>query len=171
MPISPSRSLARQARLLSQIIKAIRFDRRMKAADVARGMGIGLRTYEDFEAGRGRLDLEKVRLFGLATDSDAVAITLGLLFGSREIALRALENKAPTILWVALREFESEVGDQLAVIPGSYFLESLRQAFCRLREYLQKRDSSAERWLEEEIRRLYTTLDHGDKAGPDDEQG
>lgn len=170
MPISPSRSLARQARLLSQIIKAIRFDRRMKAADVAAGMGIGLRTYEDFEAGRGSLDLEKVRLFGLATDCDAVAITLGLLFGSREIALRALENKAPTILWVALREFESDVGDQLAVIPGSYFLESLRQAFGRLREYLQKRDTSAERWLEEEIRRLYTPPDHGDKAEPDDEQ-
>lgn len=168
MPISPSRSVARQARLLSQILKAIRLDRRLKAADVARAMAIGLRTYEDFEAGRGRLDLEKVRLFGLATDSDAVAITLGLLFGSREIALRALENKAPTILWVALREFEADVGDQMAIIPGSYFLESLRLAFGRLREYLQKRDSSAERWLEDEIRRLYTPFDHGVEPDDDD---
>lgn len=128
----------------------------MKTAETARAMGISLRTYEDFEAGRGRLDLEKVRLFGLATDTDAVAITLGLLFGSRETALRALDNKAPTILWIAMQEFEADVGDQMALIPGSYFLESLRQAFGRLRDYLQKRDSSAERWLEVEIRRLYT---------------
>lgn len=173
MPGSPSRSLSRQARLLSTIVKAIRLQRRMRAADVARAMGIGLRTYEDFEAGRGSLDLEKVRLFGLATDSDAVGITLGLLFQSRETALRAVDNKASTILWIAMQEFEGDVGDQMAVIPGSHFLESLRQAFGRLREYLQKRDTSAERWLEDEIRRLYTPDKDGDDAadGSDDERG
>ena len=101
------------------IVKAVRFERRLKAADVAERMGIGLRTYEEFEAGRGALDLEKVRLFGLATNSDAVAITLGLLFGTKETALRGLDNKASTILWIALQEFEGEVGDQVAVIPGS----------------------------------------------------
>lgn len=155
MPSPPSRSLARQARLLSVIVKAVRFERRLKAADVAERMGIGLRTYEEFEAGRGGLDLEKVRLFGLATNSDAVAITLGLLFGTKETALRGLDNKASTILWIALQEFEGEVGDQVAVIPGSYFLESLRLGFGRLREYLHKRDTTAERWLDDEIRRLY----------------
>ena len=139
----------------------------MKPIQVAAGMGIGLRTYEEFEAGRGRLDLEKVRLFGLATDSDAVAITLGLLFGSRDGAMRALENKASTILWIALQEFEEDVGDQMAVIPGSFVLESLRQAFVRLRDYLLKRDTSAERYLEDEIRRLYTPAPEAD--GEDDE--
>jgi transcriptional regulator with XRE-family HTH domain len=153
MSISPSSSLARQGRLLHTIIKAIREERRMRPPQVAAAMGIGLRTYEEFEAGRGRLDLEKVRLFGLATDSDAVAITLGLLFGSKDSALR---NKGSTIMWITLREFEEGVGDQMAVIPGSLILETLRQAFNRLRDYLLKRDTSAERYLEEEIRRLYT---------------
>jgi hypothetical protein len=96
-----------------------------------------------------------------------VAITLGLLFGSRETAMRAVDNKASTILWIALQEFEGDVGDQMAVIPGAHFLESLRQAFGRLREYLQKRDTSAERWLEDEIRRLYTPSSQSD--GNDDE--
>lgn len=128
-------------------------------------MGIGLRTYEDFEAGRGRLDLEKVRLFGLATDTDAVAIALGLMFGSKETALRALDNKSSTILWIALREFEDEAGDKISAIPGAYFLESLRQAFDRLRDYLQKRDTSAERWLDDEIRRLYEPEPAEDDAG------
>ena len=47
------------------------------------------------------------------------------------------------------------------------------QAFGRLREYLQKRDTSAERWLEDEIRRLYTPDKDGDDAadGSDDERG
>lgn len=169
MSISPSNSLARQGRLLHTIIKSIRLERRMKPGAVAAGMGIGLRTYEEFEAGRGRLDLEKVRLFGLATDSDAVAITLGLLFGSRESAMRALENKASTILWIALQEFEGDVGDQMAVIPGSFILETLRQAFVRLRDYLLKRDTSAERYLEDEIRRLYTPQRHPDDESEDGE--
>lgn len=171
MPNPPSSSISRQARLLSAIVKAVRGERRMKAAEVAERMGIGLRTYEEFEAGRGSLDLEKVRLFGLATDSDAVAITLGLLFGSKEAALRALENKSSTILWIAMQEFEQDVGDQVAIIPGSYFLESLRQAFGRLREYLQKRDTSAERWLEDEIRRLYTPPRDDEDEPPDDDGG
>lgn len=128
----------------------------MKTAEVAQAMGVSQRCYEDFEAGRGRLDLEKVRLFGRATDSDAVAITLGLLFGSPEAALRATGNKAPSILWLSLREFEAEVGEQMSIIPGTHLLEAFRQAFGRLREFLQKRDASAERWLEVEIRRLYT---------------
>jgi hypothetical protein len=137
----------------------------MKAAEVAEAMGIGLRTYEDFEAGRGRLDLEKVRLFGRATDTDAVAITLGLLFGSKDTAMRALNNKAPTILWIGLQEFESDVGDQMSIIPGSYFLEALRHGFIRLREYLQKRNDSAERWLETEIQRLYTPTSEDEDGG------
>lgn len=167
MSISPSSSLARQGRLLHTIIKAIREERRMRPPQVAAAMGIGLRTYEEFEAGRGRLDLEKVRLFGLATDSDAVAITLGLLFGSKDSAMRALENKGSTILWIAMQEFEEDVGDQMAVIPGSFVLETLRQAFNRLRDYLLKRDTTAERYLEEEIRRLYTP----DKVADDDQGG
>lgn len=156
MPRSPSLSLAKQARLLSVIIKTIRLERRMKAIEVARGMGIALRTYEDFEGGRGSLDLEKVRLFGRATDTDALAITFGLLLGSKETALRAMDNKFASVLWVALREFEKEAGDQISVIPGGYFLESLRAAFIRLKEYLLKRDASAERWLELEIQKLHT---------------
>ncbi len=163
MPSSPPRSLASQARLLSAIVKSIRLERRMKAAEVAKAMGIGLRTYEDFEAGRGRLDLEKVRLFALATDADAAAITLGLLFGSDETAMRAADNKASTILWIALQEFEKDVGDQMSVIPGSHFLESLRHGFELLREYLQRRDVSAERRLELEIQRLYAP--DGDREG------
>lgn len=155
MPDPPSRSLARQARLLSAIIKSIRLERRMKAAEVAAAMGLGLRTYEDFEAGRGRLDLEKIRRFASATDTDAAAITLGLLFNSRETALGAIDNKAATILWIGLREFEDEVGDELATIPCGYFLESLRHGFERLKDYLSRRDNSTERWLEGEIDRLY----------------
>lgn len=165
MSSPPSWSVTRQARLLASIIKSIRLERRMKTAEVAAAMGVSLRTYEDFEAGRGRLDLEKVRLFGKATESDAVAITLGLLFGSRDIAMRAMGNKASTILWIALREFEDDVGDQMATIPGAFFLEALRHGFNRLREYLQKRETGAERWLEDEIQRLYSPSQAPDGDG------
>ena len=118
-------------------------------------MGLSPKTYENFEAGRGRLDLARIRQFADATESDAVAIMLGAMFESVDIALRAMDNKISTILWIALSEFSEDTGEAVASIPGAVAFEAFRQAFRDLSGYLRRRDESAERWLEREIRRLY----------------
>lgn len=148
-------SYARQSKLLSIILKTIRKERRLTAAEVAKAMGLALKTYENFEAGRGRLDLEKIRLFAEATRSDALAIVHGVMFEAPEGAIRAMDNKISTILWIALREFGDEVGDALAALPGTAVFEAFRGAFSTLADLLKRRDKSAERWLEREISRLY----------------
>lgn len=154
---------SQQSELLSLILKTIRRERRMKGSEVAAAMGVALKTYENFEAGRGRLDLEKIRLFAEATRSDAVAIVLALLFGSLEIALRAMDNKISTILWIALREFGEDVGDAMSGIPGTAAFEAFRHAFKELADLLRRRDDAAERWLEQEISRLYRPPSSGDE--------
>jgi transcriptional regulator with XRE-family HTH domain len=148
-------SYAQQQELLALVLRTIRRERRMKAAEVAEAMGIAPKTYENFEAARGRLDFEKLRRFADATRSDAVAILLSVLFKSPDIALRASDNKISTILWIALHEFGDNVGDTMAGIPGAIAFEAFRQAFASLAEYLRQREDGVDRWLEDEIRRLY----------------
>jgi hypothetical protein len=48
-----------QNETLSAALRLIRAHRRMKSADVARGMNMALRSYEHFEAGGGRINLER----------------------------------------------------------------------------------------------------------------
>jgi transcriptional regulator with XRE-family HTH domain len=156
MASSSTNSLQTQARLVSTILKTIRLERRMRPAEVAQAMGMAQRTYENFEAGRGRLDLEKIRRFAQATRSDPVAILLGVMFGSVDTALRAMENKAAMIQWIAFDEFQAREGDLVATLPAGVMLQALRHACEEMSEHLRRRDNAAERWLEQAITRLYT---------------
>ncbi len=152
---SPSTPLARQARLLSQILKALRKERRMTAAEVAAGMGIAVRTYQDFEAGKGDLDLNKILLFATATATDAVSIVLALLFRDPDLARQSMDNKLPTTFWISFKEFRDDVGEQLNVVPPALLLEGFRRVYEEIKLYLRKRADSAEDWLERAIADAY----------------
>ncbi|HQR90617.1 MAG TPA: helix-turn-helix transcriptional regulator [Caulobacter sp.] len=152
---TPSTRLGRQARLQSQTLKMLRKERRMTAAEVASSMGVALRTYQDFEAGRGDLDLAKVRLFAAATRTDAAAITLGLLFEDADIARQTMDNKIPTTFWISLREFRAEAGEQLNTVPPALFLEGFRRVYEEVRAFLRKRADSTDNWLERAIAKTY----------------
>ncbi len=158
-------SYARQSELLSEILKTIRRERRLKALEVASAMGISEKAYENFEAGRGRLNFDKIKLFAEATRSDALAIVHGVMFNEPQVAYRSMDNKVSTILWIALRGFGDDVGDAIASLPGTAAFEAFRQAFSGLGDLLKRRTNGAERWLEREISRLY----RGDKDEPESE--
>ncbi len=49
-----------QSETLSSALRLIRAHRRMKSAEVAEAMGMALRSYEHFEAGGGRINLERI---------------------------------------------------------------------------------------------------------------
>ena len=49
-----------QSETLSSALRLIRTHRRMKSAEVAEAMGMALRSYEHFEAGGGRINLERI---------------------------------------------------------------------------------------------------------------
>lgn len=56
--------------VLSSSLRLIRSHRRMRAADVAQGMNMALRSYEHFESGAGRINIERIHRFAEVTDSD-----------------------------------------------------------------------------------------------------
>jgi transcriptional regulator with XRE-family HTH domain len=146
--------LERQRRLLSTILKTIRGLRRLSARGVADAMGLKLRTYYDFEAGQGVLDIARIWRFATATDSDPVAIVEALMLGAPEHAVRCMDNKAASIMLGSFRQFSDRVGDRMIHIGSAAVIEAFKRPFEGLEEHLERRDVSAERWLERHSPRI-----------------
>lgn len=143
-----------QSETLSAALRLIRSHRRMKTADVARGMNMALRSYEHFEAGGGRVNLERIHRFAEVTDSDPHAILAALALGSPEFALRTIDNKLMTILMVALQEFDEEVGDVLAELDARTIINTFTRALKDLALQSVRRDSAANAWLQQRMGKL-----------------
>jgi len=172
----PSTPLARQARLLKKILKVVRKERRMSQQEVADSMRIPLRTYQDFEAGSGALDLRKLRLFARATRSDPVALQLALFFKRPEVALYTIDSKLPMTFWIAFFELMTKVGASLNVVPPRLVLSGMRRMTEEIDEYLVRHAASAETYLEKAWADIYNddgdedddvAADNDDEGGPD----
>src|SRR3990167_8732769 len=141
--VGPSSApLARQARLLSRTLKLVKKERRITPDEIAAGMGVAKRTYQDFEAGKGDFDLSKIRRFAKATRADAIAIV-------------TMRNKLPMTAWVAFREIWRILGDRLHLIPAAQVLLGMRKMGDDLQTYLDRRKDSTEDWLERTLDKLY----------------
>lgn len=154
-----------QNETLSAALRLIRAHRRMKSADVARGMNMALRSYEHFEAGGGRINLERVHRFAEVTDSDPHAIMAALALGSPAFALRCADNKLMTIFTVAVQEFDAEVGDAIAELDARTIINTFTKALKDLAVQSVRRDSAADAWLEQRLRRLVSPA-NGEDEGP-----
>ena len=160
---SPSRPLARQARQLAHIVKTLRKERRMTVAEVAEKMGVAPRTYQDFEAGKGELDLHKIRLFASAARNDAIGNILAVTFDDPELAVQTMDNKLLSAFWITFKEFRERVGARLMLVPPALFLAAFRRAFEEIEAYLAKRTESTEEWLERAIAEACLPLSSGSK--------
>lgn len=143
-----------QSATLSAALRLIRGRRGLKAAEVAARMGMALRSYEHFEAGGGRINLERIHRFAEATESDPHAIVAALALGSPEFALRCADNQLMTILMVALQEFDQEAGGLIVELEARTIINVFTGALKDLAVQAARRDSAASAWLEERLGRL-----------------
>lgn len=143
-----------QSATLSTALRQIRTYRRMRAADVARDMGMALRSYEHFEAGGGRVNLERIHRFAEVTRSDPYAILTALALGSAEFALRCADNKLMMILTVALQDFDRDVGDAIAALDALPIINAFTKALQELRDHTARREGEADQWLRSRVTRL-----------------
>lgn len=104
--------------VLSAAIRGIRRLRGLSATETAAGMHLALRTYQDFEAGRGRLNVDYVHRFCRFVDADPDAIFASLTIGSPEFAIRCATNKFMRIVMIAMQEINDQLGDRLAAIEA-----------------------------------------------------
>jgi transcriptional regulator with XRE-family HTH domain len=135
--------------ILSAALKSIRKDRRMRASEVARALGMPLRSYEHFEAGRGRITLDKIMRFGAATNSDPLAIITAVILKSPEFALRCADNKLMTILMIAISELNDELGNDIVFLEPGTLIGAFTRVTKDLNDHVAKRDLFAENWFKE----------------------
>ncbi len=143
-----------QSETLSAALRLIRTHRRLKTSEVAAEMGMALRSYEHFEAGGGRINIQRIHRFAEVTGSDVHAIIAALALGSPAFALRCADNQLMTILLVALQEFDEAVGDAIPELDARVIINTFTKALNDLAVQSVRRDSAASAWLEERLGRL-----------------
>lgn len=144
-----TREEGQDAQLLSQAMRAIRKARRLRPTEMARLLDMPVRSYEHFEAGRGKISWDRIVRFGHATDSDPVALLAVLAVGKPEFALHCADNKLMTILMLAMGELEDELGADIALLSSANMVGAFTRIVKELVESVRKRDTFAEQWLEE----------------------
>lgn len=118
--------------LLSRALRAVRRLRGMSSRETAAAMNMQLRTYQRFEAGQARPNLDHIHRFSRATRSDPHAILMAVAIGAPEFAVRAADNHLATILVVALQSFDRAQGDRIAELDPRTVISAVTGLFDRL---------------------------------------
>ena len=145
-----------QSQVLTAALRLIRKQRKLRAVDIADRMNMPLRSYEHFESGAGRINLERIHRFAEVTNSDAHAILAALAIGSPAFALRCADNKLATIIAVVLQEFDEEAGDAIADLDARTIINAFTKTLKDLADQSVRKDAEAEAWLAERKGRLMT---------------
>jgi len=142
-------------RNLSQALRAIRHSRQLSALDVARRMGLPRRSYAFFEAGGGRMNIERIMSFAHVTDSDPYAIVASVMIGAPELAVRTADNKLMTAFTILLQEFNTDVGDDIGRLETRAAISAFSGAFSSLADAAAAhRKNSSRDWLAERAPKL-----------------
>jgi hypothetical protein len=116
----------------------------MRPPDVARAMGLPLRSYERFEAGAGRMDWSRILAFAEATRSDPLAIFIAVLGGIPNLAVHCADNKLPSLWQLALEEFHAGTDDGVRALDAAFILEVFEDAFRTLAAEARRRGAIGE---------------------------
>lgn len=133
---------------LSEVLKALRRHRRLRPAEVAAAMGMPRRSYEHFESGAARLNVERISRFAEVTDTDPFAILSAVAIGSPDFAVRCADNKLMLVLMLELEAFEAAAGEEIARLPPRTLFAAFRRAFALLRQEAQPCQDFAAAWRE-----------------------
>ncbi|MEN5168679.1 helix-turn-helix transcriptional regulator [Brevundimonas pondensis] len=132
--------------LLSAAIRAVRRLRGMSSRDTAEAMHMPLRTYQRFESGETRPNLDHIHRFARATRSDPHALVMAVAIGAPELAVRTVENHLATIITVGLQTFNRTQGDRIADLDVRTVVGAVTAMFDRLAE-AGASQSEARAWI------------------------
>jgi transcriptional regulator with XRE-family HTH domain len=142
-----SLELGSGSRILTDSLRAIRKRRDKSAQEVADAMGMPLRTYQQFEAGRGPLTHERIFGFADATDCDPFALLLGAILQRPELALDCADTKFCLIMMMSLDNFLEDRGSDLLYLDPPNAAGGFERLFKELGAKLDERDRFFETWL------------------------
>jgi transcriptional regulator with XRE-family HTH domain len=167
MADTPSDETPPDAPLLSQALKAIRRRRGLRAIEVARRMGLPVRSYERFESGRGPLNVARIHQFAEATDSDGFAILVALDIRSASFAVRCIDNKAMTLMIMAIQEFDGEARDDIGRLEPRTLISGYARMFDGLTAMAREIDAFVEQWMNDKALHGPSASEPSDNDPPD----
>ena len=132
--------------LLSLILRGLRQFRRKRSAVIAIGMNMPPRSYEHFEAGKGRLNVERVHLFAKVLGVDPYGIFAALEIGSPAFAARTADNNFMTIFYIALQGFDATTQDAIANLDAYDLMDAFNEMFDKLSAAALAKDGMIKRW-------------------------
>jgi len=135
------------ARLVGDVLRRIRIHRRMGVGEIAKALDMPRRSYENLEAGRGRVSYDRIERFARAVDADPVAILATTVFRTPDAALHAVDNKLFLIAFVAAAELLEELGADVDQLDTRTIITAYDQVTRGLIDAARHRDTFAEDWL------------------------
>lgn len=121
----------------------------MRPSEIAKAMGMAVRSYEHLEAGEGRISYERICQFAHATNSDPDALMSVIQIDSPEFGLRCADNKLMRIMMACLRDLNDDLGDDMMFLESGTIIGAMSRVCKDLAESVRKRDTYAENWLRE----------------------
>ncbi|HEY3949581.1 helix-turn-helix transcriptional regulator [Phenylobacterium sp.] len=144
---TPTHDPEAQRGWLSLALKGVRQRRGLRPPEVARLMGMPLRSFEYFEGGRGPLYVDRVHRFARALDADPHAILMAVEIGSPAFAARCSDNKLMTIAAMAIQGFDESTGEAISQLDAQTLRASFEQMFNELGRIARARAALASGWL------------------------
>ena len=136
----------RDGDLPAEALKLVRRHRGLTAPQVASAMRMALRTYERFEAGGSRLNVDYIHRFAVATNSDPYAIIMAVAVGSPELARRCADNKLVTTLTIGAQRLDHLIGDRMQFLEARAIIVAVCAMFDQLVAHSDEQQL-ATRWL------------------------
>lgn len=129
----------RRRAALARALKALRRRRGATAGEVAQAIGMPLRSFEYFEAGGGRINVDRVHQAAEALNADPFAIFAAIELDAPEFAVHCADNKLMTILLLALRDFEASCGDAIVQLDPRTLMAAFKHTFEELARQAEDR--------------------------------
>ena len=141
--------LLNDGRLRSAALKSVRRARGLSTHEVAAALHMPLRTYEHFEAGHGRLNLDYLHRFAEVTASDFYGLLHAIAIGSPEFAVRTADNKFMTTFTIFLQAYDRKMGDRIRDLDARALIAAFGEMFEALTEVGDQRADEAAAFLDE----------------------
>lgn len=132
---------------LSAALRLIRTRRGLSVAETGQAMNMSLRTYQRFEAGRTRINIEHIHRFAKATASDPYAILMAIAIASPDHAWRVADLQFGAVFMISLQRFDQTYGDRIRDLDVHTVVAVVTAFFDQLGAAVEAA-TEARQWLE-----------------------
>jgi transcriptional regulator with XRE-family HTH domain len=143
----PTDTVPSREAVLSRALRQLRRLREVSPGQMADAMGLQRRTYEYFEAGRGKLNVDRVHKFAKILDVDPFAILAAVEIRSAAFAIACADHKLMTAFMVTLQEFEANAGPTIARLNAATIVSGFTSTFDALAREALEGEGFIETWL------------------------